>query len=157
MRKIWAFSWYQNLQKFEKNLKQSDRAPLINFYPMSRMDVMPLLLDCVLQVDNLRTCRWIASEHACFAVIPLHVQYAHLWCDLGESVGSRTCGFLIFLFYFNIEVLIRRGTFCWKPHLNAVVPKLWKDSQKNNRKQKKCIPFSGCISQSILPTSDWSC
>ncbi len=30
MRKIWAFFWYQNLQKFEKNLKQSDRAPLIS-------------------------------------------------------------------------------------------------------------------------------
>ena len=28
MRKIWAFFWYQNLRKFEKNLKQSDRAPL---------------------------------------------------------------------------------------------------------------------------------
>ncbi len=29
MRKIWAFFWHQNLWKFEKNLKQSDRAPLI--------------------------------------------------------------------------------------------------------------------------------
>ncbi len=28
MRKIWAFFWYQNLRKFEKNLKQSDREPL---------------------------------------------------------------------------------------------------------------------------------
>ncbi len=28
MRKIWAFFWYQNLWKFEKNLKRSDRAPL---------------------------------------------------------------------------------------------------------------------------------
>ncbi len=28
MRKIWAFFWYQNLRKFEKNLNQSDRAPL---------------------------------------------------------------------------------------------------------------------------------
>ncbi len=28
MRQIWAFFWYQNLPKFEKNLKQSDRAPL---------------------------------------------------------------------------------------------------------------------------------
>ncbi len=28
MRKIWAFFWYQNLWKIEKNLKQSDRAPL---------------------------------------------------------------------------------------------------------------------------------
>ena len=37
----------------------------------------------------------------------------YLWCDLGESVGSRTC----YVFYL-IEVLIRRGTFCWKPHLN---------------------------------------
>ena len=28
MRKIQAFSWYQILRKFEKNLKWSDRAPL---------------------------------------------------------------------------------------------------------------------------------
>ena len=28
MRKTWAFFWYPNLRKFEKNLKQSDRAPL---------------------------------------------------------------------------------------------------------------------------------
>ena len=28
MRKIWAFFWYQNLWKFEKNLTQSDWAPL---------------------------------------------------------------------------------------------------------------------------------
>ncbi len=28
MRKIWAFFWYQNLWKFENNLKQSDQAPL---------------------------------------------------------------------------------------------------------------------------------
>ncbi len=29
MRKIGSFFWYQNLWKFEKNLMQSDRAPLI--------------------------------------------------------------------------------------------------------------------------------
>ncbi len=42
--------------------------------------------------------------------------------------------------------------------IGPVVPKLkqLKDSQ-NNRKQKKCIPFSGCILQSMRPTSDWSC
>ncbi len=28
MSKIQAFFWYQNLRKFEKNLKQSDRAPV---------------------------------------------------------------------------------------------------------------------------------
>ncbi len=33
----------------------------------------------------------------------------YMWCDLGELVGSQTC---------DIEVLIRRGTCCWKPHLN---------------------------------------
>ncbi len=34
MRKILAFFWYPNLWKFEKNLKQSDRAPLSNNYPI---------------------------------------------------------------------------------------------------------------------------
>ncbi len=40
-----------------------------------------------------------------------------MWCDLGESVGSRTCDIFSFLFVL-IEVFITRGTFCWKPHLN---------------------------------------
>ncbi len=38
MRKIWAFFWYQNLQKFEKNLKQLDRAPLNMFNDLKEID-----------------------------------------------------------------------------------------------------------------------
>ncbi len=42
--------------------------------------------------------------------------------------------------------------------IGPVVPRLraFEDSQ-NNRKQYKCISSSGYISQSILPTSNWSC
>ncbi len=40
----------------------------------------------------------------------------YLWCDLGKSVGTRTC--LSFSVFYLNEVLIWRGTFCWKPHLN---------------------------------------
>ncbi len=28
---------------------------------------------------------------------------------------------------------------------------------EGNKQQKEFVPFSGCISQSMLPTSDWSC
>ncbi len=50
-----------------------------------------------------------------------------------------------FSVFYLIEVLIWRGTFCWKPHLNGtrgykVMSRQLKDSQ-NNRKQKKFIPF----------------
>ena len=48
---------------------------------------------------------------------------------------------MIFSVFYLIEVLIRRGTFCWKPHLiGAVVPKLYqlKDYQ-TNRKENKCM------------------
>ncbi len=37
----------------------------------------------------------------------------NIWCDLGESVRSCKCDIFCL-----IDVLIRRGTFCWKPHLN---------------------------------------
>ena len=65
----------------------------------------------------------------------------HMSCNLGESVVSRTCG--IFSVFYLIDALVRRGTFCWKYHLNRTSGskvKQLKDS-KNNRKQKKWIPF----------------
>ncbi len=60
-----------------------------------------------------------------------------------------------FSVFYLIEVLISRCTFCWKPKLDHWFQSYeqLKDSQ-NNRKQKKCIPFSGSISQSMLPTSN---
>ncbi len=47
-----------------------------------------------------------------------HINFSHtMWCGLGKSVWSRTCDIFSLVFYL-IEVLIWRGTFCWKPHLN---------------------------------------
>ncbi len=76
--------------------------------------------------------------------------------DLGESVGSWHV--IVSVFYL-IEVLIWRGTFCWKPTwISTVVPRLWAiEDFQNNRKQQKFISSSGYISQSILPASAWSC
>ena len=39
----------------------------------------------------------------------------NLWCDLGKSIRTRTCDISVL---YLIEVLIWRGTFCWKLHLN---------------------------------------
>ncbi len=74
-----------------------------------------------------------------------------MWCDLGESVGSRTCDIFSFLISIWLKSSLGEVHFPENPTwIGSVVPKFeqLKDSQ-NNRKQKKCIPFSGCISQSI--------
>ena len=69
-----------------------------------------------------------------------------MWCDLGESVGSRACDIFSFLFD-------------WSPHLGEVhfaenptwigpvVPML--KQLKDSQNKKKCIPYSSCILQSI--------
>ena len=42
--------------------------------------------------------------------------------------------------------------------IRQVIPKLWAiERSQNCRKQKKLISFSGCISQSMLLTSNWFC
>ena len=65
-------------------------------------------------------------------------------------------------FQFSIwfEVLIRRGTFCWKPHLTSVKSDQWFQSHSDWKILKiiknKRNAFPGYISQSLLPTLDWS-
>ena len=77
-----------------------------------------------------------------------------MWCDLGESVKSWTCDISSFVFDWraNLERYILLKTplesVQWFQGYEQI-----EDSQ-NNRKQ--CISSSGYISQSILPTSDWS-
>ena len=79
----------------------------------------------------------------------------HMWFDLGKSVWSQTCD--IFSFLFDCCAHLERYILLKTP------PELdhWFQSyeqlklSQNNRKQKKIIPFSGFISQSMLPTSDW--
>ncbi len=79
-----------------------------------------------------------------------------MWWDLGESVGSRTRDIFSFLF----EVLIRRGTFFLKKTswIRPVVPqfKQLKDYQDNRNKRNAFLFLDIYISQSMLPTSDWS-
>ena len=80
---------------------------------------------------------------------------SHMWCHLGKSVWSQTCDFFIFLFD-------------WSAHLEGYIllkppPELdqWFQSYSNWRilktikKQKKYIPFSDFMSQSMLLTSGW--
>ena len=43
-------------------------------------------------------------------------QISYLWCDLGESQSKVI--HVPFSFFYLIEILIWRGTFCWKTHLN---------------------------------------
>ncbi len=69
-------------------------------------------------VDNCKDLLLFDSqkESHCSACHPFMWSEFCMWCDLGESVGSRTCD--IFSFLFDWEVLIRSGTFCWKRPLN---------------------------------------
>ncbi len=83
-----------------------------------------------------------------------------MWCDLEESVGSRTCDIFSFLF---IEFLVRRATFWWQPHLNRTsgsnviaIERFSKKKNKHTHTQNAFLFLYSCISQSMLPTSDWS-
>ncbi len=76
-----------------------------------------------------------------------------MWCDPGKSVWNRICD--IFSFLFDWCVHLERYILLKTPPESVQ----WYQSyehlkgSQNNRKQKKSIPFSGCISQSIHPTS----
>ncbi len=60
---------------------------------------------------------------------------------------------MTFSVFYLIEIRIRRGTFCWKPHLNQTSGSKVIAIERFS-KQQKCIPFSGCISQPMFPTSN---
>ena len=80
----------------------------------------------------------------------------YLCWDLVESVESGTCDIFSFLFDWSAH-MERYILFKTPPELDQWFQSYeqWNGSQ-NNRKQKKSIPFSGRVSQSIHPTSDWS-
>ena len=80
--------------------------------------------------------------------IIMYTRDLNMWCDIGKSVWSRTCNIFSFLLDWNAhqEKYILLKT----PNSGSKLQRL-KDSL-NNRKRKKYIPFSGCISQSMLPT-----
>ena len=69
---------------------------------------------------NTLTWNWlnVAKKNAmilCIGKTGNEINTTHyMWCDVRKTVWSRTCDILSFLF----EELIRKGTLCWKPHLN---------------------------------------
>ena len=80
-----------------------------------------------------------------------------IWCNLENSVWSWTCD--IFSFLVHCSAHLERYILLKTPHESDHWFQSYeqlKDSQ-NNRKQRKLIPFSGYIPQSILPTTYWFC
>ena len=79
-----------------------------------------------------------------------------MWCNLGK-ISLKTNMWHI-QFSIGLKCSFCIGTFCWKPHLTSgsKVYEQLKDSQTLENK-KKFIPFSGYISWSMLPTSNWFC
>ena len=84
MRKIWSFFWYQNLWKFEENLKQSDQAPLIHQYLPTQAQNKYFLADLFLYlrwwqlvkyVYKLRDIRGFISQYSLVWNCHLHVIY----------------------------------------------------------------------------------
>ncbi len=61
MRKIWAFFGYQNLRKFEKNLKQLDRAPLIGYVMAYGARVASLILRFAMFFAHMKTLSELGS------------------------------------------------------------------------------------------------
>ena len=73
-----------------------------------------------------------------------------MWCYLGESVRSQTCDFFSFLYW--LKSSLGEVHFDENPTwIGPVVPKL-KQSKDSQNKTKEFTPFSGYISQSMLPT-----
>ena len=90
----------------------------------------------------------------CFCFFNFNLAFgAYMWSDLAESVGSRK--HKIYSFIFDKSTFLEWCIMLKIPpesnHWFQSYEQL-KDPQ-NNRKQKKFIPFSGYISQSMLPTS----
>ncbi len=74
-----------------------------------------------------------------------------MWCDLGNRSEVEHVTFSVF---YLIEVIIRGSTFCWKPPPES---DQWFQSYSNEKILKTIEMHSFlCISQSMLPTSDWS-
>ncbi len=67
----------------------------------------------------MTSCKWFCIKRSLKFfpefIFPVLQAFSQLWCDLVESVGTETCDIFSFPL---IEVLIWRGTFCRKPHLN---------------------------------------
>ena len=96
------------------------------------------------------TGKWKQSETFWYSY-----RWHYVWCNLGKSVWSRTCDIFSVLFDWSAH-LERYILLKTPPELDQRFQSYQQlnDSQ-NNRKQKKFILFSGYISQSMLPTSDW--
>ncbi len=126
----------------------------VQYWTTSHQNSGPGVSSIYMQIAHIKFC----FDYFCF-LESCSIYFSHsnlnMWCDLEKSVWSRTCDIFSFLFD-------------WIAHLKRYIlmettPKSdqwfhiyeqFKDSQ-NNRKQKAFISFSGYISQSMLPTSDW--
>ena len=134
-----------------------------NFWPTASFPPSPHFthkkFGFIYQIVSWKSCQHHVMKLWSFfvALVPRNVYWKSSYVMRSRGI-SRKLYMWHFQFSIFIEVLIWRGKFCWKPHLNrSSGSNLWaiEDSQ-NNRKQLIFVSSSGCISQSILPTSDWS-
>ncbi len=104
--------------------------------------------------------RLSTHSHACdheIYTLMVYPPYLNVMRSRGISLKSNMWHFQFSIW---LKSSLREVHFAEKPHLNQtsgskVKAIYWKILKIE--KQKKCIPFSGFISQSMLPTSDWLC
>ncbi len=86
---------------------------------------------------------------------PYEIEGAYMWCDLAKSVWSRTYDIFSCLFDWSAH-LLRYILLQTPPESDQWFQSYEQltDSQ-NNRKQKKLIPLSGYISQTINAPDIW--
>ncbi len=103
MRKIWACFWYQNLRKFEKNQKQSDRAPLMNCHD----GVKPVIV-CLVVADlpfNIFIILSFLQKHGW-----MHYGILVILIPVSVQVKSDTCCTQL------IRYFTRAGCIIWRMH-----------------------------------------
>ena len=99
MRKIWVSFWHQNLRNFEKNLKQSDPAPLKerNYKSSMRQNV------CIF-VKCLKSTLKSSSQFTC--------KYLH-WEKIIANITGHDSHFNIFHIYDKILSLLISSIAMW--------------------------------------------
>ena len=108
------------------------------------------ILHCLVLLEFDWASLFMGQTHKKHMESQIHL---NMWCDLGKSVWSRTCD----VFQFSMCLKCSFGEVHFAENstwIGPVVSKLWaiiKDSQNS----QKILFFSGHISQSMLPTSDW--
>ncbi len=106
MRKIRTFFWYQNLWKFEKNLKQSDRAPLTFSFRMKteitndKVTNKPYTYQHYYDSNSLCPC----NENEVYKPIFIYLHWIGWWTNIHSELKiTWFCQSISILFFYSYK------------------------------------------------------